>query len=359
MRPLRPTLFLCAKLFNGTMIQKLGIAIIGYGYWGPNLVRNFDSLSDCEVRMVADASAERLQLVQARHSHIATTTNTEDVFSNPSIDAVVIATPVFTHYQLAKKALQNGKHVLLEKPMTQSAQEAKELMDMAAERGLLLMVDHTFLYTGAVQKIKQLADNGELGHLQYFDSTRINLGLFQSDINVLWDLAPHDISILLHLIPEKPVSVAATGISHTFNRLENIAYLTVKYASDFIAHFSCSWSSPVKIRTILVGGDKRMVLFNDVEPTEKVKVYDTGFEVKSHEDKNKLLVDYRVGDIYVPKLEAREALSGMAQDFVSSIKDRSRTPVSHEGIGYDVVRILEAAQQSMAQKGAEVTLDFG
>jgi len=340
------------------MNQKLGIAIIGYGYWGPNLVRNFDSLPDCEVRLVADASAERLQLVSTRHSHIATTTNAAAIWNDPAIDAVVIATPVFTHYKLAKEALNHGKHVLLEKPMTQSAHEAKELMDIAHARGLLLMVDHTFLYTGAVRKIKEMADAGELGQLQYFDSTRINLGLFQSDINVLWDLAPHDISILLHLIKEKPVSVAATGISHTFNKLENIAYLTVKYASDFIAHFSCSWSSPVKIRTILVGGDKRMVLFNDVEPTEKVKVYDTGFEVKSHEDKNKLLVDYRVGDIYVPKLEAREALSGMAQDFIRCIQDRTLTPVSHEGIGYDVVRILEAAQQSMANKGAEVALDL-
>lgn len=338
------------------MSQQLGVAIIGYGYWGPNLVRNFDSLPDCAVRMVADASAERLKLVHSRHSHMATTTDVADIFSDKNIDAVVIATPVFTHYGLAKIALENGKHVLLEKPMTQSAAEARELMDLAQEKGLLLMVDHTFLYTGAVRKIKQMADDGELGKLQYFDSTRINLGLFQSDINVLWDLAPHDISILLHLIKEKPVSVAATGISHTFNKLENIAYLTVKYASDFIAHFSCSWSSPVKIRTILVGGDKRMVLFNDVEPTEKVKVYDTGFEVKSHEDKNKLLVDYRVGDIYVPKLDAREALSGMAQDFIASIRDRSRTPVSHEGIGYDVVRILEAAQQSMNNKGAEVAL---
>lgn len=340
------------------MNQKLGIAIIGYGYWGPNLVRNFDSLPDCEVRLVVDASPERLKLVNTRHSHITTSTNAAAIWNDASIDAVVIATPVFTHYKLAKQALEHGKHVLLEKPMTQSAHEAKELMELAKERGLLLMVDHTFLYTGAVRKIKELADAGELGQLQYFDSTRINLGLFQSDINVLWDLAPHDISILLHLIPEKPVSVAATGISHTFNRLENIAYLTVKYASDFIAHFSCSWSSPVKIRTILVGGDKRMVLFNDVEPTEKVKVYDTGFEVKSHEDKNKLLVDYRVGDIYVPKLDAREALSGMAQDFIRCIQDRTLRPVSHEGIGYDVVRILEAAQQSMAHKGAEVTLEL-
>lgn len=333
----------------------INIAIIGYGYWGPNLVRNFSSIADCNLHTVVDFRTERLAVVKRNHPAVNISNNTEDVFNNNEIDAVVIATPVFTHFELAKKALENGKHVLLEKPMTGSVAEAEELIELAGKYKKTLMVDHTFLYTGAVQKMKSMIDAGEIGNVKYFDSTRINLGLFQPDVNVLWDLAPHDISILNYLKNEKPYSVQATGISHTNNGIENIAYLTVNYSSDFIAHFNCSWTSPVKIRLLLLGGDKKMVVFNDLEPTEKIKIYDTGYSHKTDEEKNKILVDYRAGDIYIPKVEAKEALAGMAADFVSAIINNT-TPISNFQSGLDVIKILEASQQSIKNKGKEIII---
>ncbi|MES2702315.1 MAG: Gfo/Idh/MocA family oxidoreductase [Bacteroidota bacterium] len=334
-----------------------GIAIIGYGYWGPNLVRNFSTVTGSKVEWVVDLRTERLEVIQKQYPNIRTTANFDDALNDPAVTAVVVATPVQHHYHLAKKALEHGKHVLIEKPMTQSSAEAEELVAIANSKGLVLMVDHTFLYTGAVRKIKELIDSGEIGDIQYFDSTRINLGLFQPDINVLWDLAPHDISILFFLLAGKPVSVSATGISHTPNSLENVAYLTVNYDATHIAHFSCSWSSPVKIRKILIGGSKKMIVFDDVEPSEKVKIYDTGYSVKNDEDKRNLLIDYRVGDIYTPKLEQREALAGMAADFISAI-EKGTTPVSDWKVGLEVVKVLEAAQESIKNKGREVAIKF-
>lgn len=283
------------------------------------------------------------------------TTSVDDLFNSSEVDAVVIATPVFTHYPLAKKALENGKHVLLEKPMTDTVDHANELIELAGKKGKVLMVDHTFLYTGAVQKMKQLITSGEMGNIRYFDSTRINLGLFQPDVNVLWDLAPHDISILNYLIPEKPVSVNAIGVSHTHNDIENIAYMTVNYDSGMIAHFNCSWSSPVKLRTMLIGGDKKMIVYNDLEATEKVKVYDTGYSVKNDEEKRNILIEMRTGDIFVPKLESREPLLGVATDFVEAIRTGS-TPLSDYNIGLDIVKILEASQTSIKAKGCEVLI---
>jgi predicted dehydrogenase len=331
------------------------IGIIGYGYWGPNLVRNFSGLSSCSVKYVSDFRQERLAIVSKNFPGINTTTNPDDIIMSKDVDAVVIATPVFTHFALAKKALENGKHVLLEKPMTSTVKEAEELMSLAAKKGLLLMVDHTFLYTGAVRKMKDLIDSGAIGDIHYFDSTRINLGLFQPDVNVLWDLAPHDISILLYLIDKKPQSVNATGVSHTRNGIENIAYLTVNYQSDIIAHFNCSWTSPVKLRTLLIGGDKKMMMFNDLEPTEKIKIYDTGYDHKTDEEKQRVLVDYRTGDIFIPKVEIREALHSMADDFVTSIM-KKKEPVSNAGIGLEVIKILEASQKSIKNKGQEIVL---
>ncbi len=333
------------------------IAIIGYGYWGPNLVRNFYNTPDCTVALVVDSRPDRLALVSKNFPATRTSTDINDALTGSDIDAVVIATPTATHYSLAKTALANGKHVLVEKPMAKSVAEAEEMIAIAEKANKLLMVDHTFLYTGAVKKMKALIDNGDVGDINYFDSTRINLGLFQPDINVLWDLAPHDISILFYLIHARPVSVSASGISHTPNGLENVAYLTVNYDSSHIAHFSCSWSSPVKIRKILIGGTKKMIMFDDVEPSEKVKVYDTGYSVKSDEDKRRLLIDYRVGDIYIPKLDQKEALSGMAADFISSIA-KGGTPVSNYKIGLEVVKVLEAAQESITNKGKEVMIKY-
>jgi predicted dehydrogenase len=331
------------------------VGIIGYGYWGPNLVRNFISQSNCKIVQIADMNADRLVLVKRVYPGIDTTSDIDEILNNPELDAVVIATPVFTHYQLALKALNNGKHVLIEKPMTSSSAEAVKLHQLAQQKGLTLMVDHTFLYTGAVQKMKNLIDSGTIGKPLYFDSTRINLGLFQPDINVLWDLAPHDLSILLHLIDEKPVSVNATGISHTGNGIENIAYMTVNFNSGFIAHFNCSWSSPVKVRSTLIGGDKKMIFYNDLEPTEKVKIYDSGYKYSADDEKNRILVDYRIGDIFIPKLPTTEALSAVASDFLSSIVNGT-TPVADSILGCEVVKILEAAQDSIKNKGQEIKI---
>jgi predicted dehydrogenase len=333
----------------------INIGIIGYGYWGPNLVRNFFANRNCKVLSVADSRPERLENLSLIYPTINRVTDANEILNDNSIDAVIIATPVFTHFDLAKKALTRGKHVLLEKPMTSTVKEAEELINLAEQKGLLLMIDHTFLYTGAVEKIKELLINKELGKIQYLDSTRINLGLFQPDINVLWDLAPHDLSVLRFLIDETPYSINATGSIHTSNGIENIAYLTVNYQSGFIAHFNCSWSSPVKIRMMLIGGDKKMILYNDLEPTEKIKIYDTGYHHKTDEEKKQVLVDYRTGDIYVPKVKTSEALMGMADDFISCIREKKQ-PRSSSALGLDVIKILEASNQSIKNKGCEVLI---
>jgi predicted dehydrogenase len=333
----------------------INIGVIGYGYWGPNLVRNFNLLSSCRVKSVSDSRPSRLELLKKTYRGTQVSTDYHELINDKEIDAVVVALPVNMHYQVAREALLKGKHVLVEKPMTASVSEAEELIDLAARTNKVLMVDHTFLYTGAVQKIRSVIDSGEVGEVKYFDSTRINLGLFQQDINVLWDLAPHDISILNFLVNERPVSVSATGLSHTANGIENIAYLTLHYQSNFIAHFSCSWSSPVKIRQILIGGSKKMILYDDVEPSEKIKIYDTGYSMSTDEEKHKLLVDYRTGDIYIPKVEPQEALTGVAIDFTQAI-EKNTQPLSSALSGLEVVRILEAATASMRRKGMETLL---
>ncbi|MFM7311417.1 MAG: Gfo/Idh/MocA family protein [Flavobacteriales bacterium] len=333
----------------------VNIAIIGFGYWGPNLVRNFSSTKGASVKWVADLRSERLETAQRSFPTVQVSTQFDQVMQDPEVHAVVIATPVFTHFELAMKALQAGKHVLLEKPMTESVSQAKQLIQLAETKGLKLMVDHTFLYTSAVQKMKQLIDADELGTIKYFDSTRINLGLIQQDVNVLWDLAPHDISILNYLIPAHPRSVQATGVSHIHNGIENIAYLTVNYDHDFIAHFHCSWSSPVKIRMMLFGGDKKMVVFNDMEPTDKIRIYDTAHTISNDEEKQRVLVDYRVGDIHIPKLPIQEALSGMAADFVRAIQTGS-DPIANYKSGLFTIKVLEAAQISIKENGREVII---
>jgi predicted dehydrogenase len=336
-------------------MANISIGVIGYGYWGPNIVRNFFNTPDCTVKAVADGRPERLAVLAKTFPSIQGIAAGDDIINDPSIDAVVIATPVFTHFALAKKALLQGKHVLIEKPMTASVAEAEELIELAEQKGLILMADHTFLYTGAVMKMKELIDSGAVGAPRYFDSSRINLGLFQPDVNVLWDLAPHDISILTYLVTEMPVSINATGISHTRNNIENIAYMTVNYQSDFIAHFNCSWTSPVKVRQTLIGGDKKMIVYNDLEPSEKVRVYDTGYDHKTDQDKTRIMVDYRTGDVYIPKLSTREALAGVAADFIGSIQEK-RLPLANAHLGMQVVRILEASQKSIKENGKEVKI---
>lgn len=333
----------------------INVGIIGYGYWGPNLLRNFSAQPDCKVVCVADGRKERLDIISRAYPSIKTVLSAAELLSDPMIDAVVIATPVFTHFDLAKTALNNGKHVLLEKPMTSSVKEAEELIGLAEKKGLTLMVDHTFLYTGAVQKIKQIIQDGTIGTLRYFDSVRINLGLFQPDVNVLWDLAPHDISILEYLVSEEAFSVNATGISHTNNSIENIAYMTVNYQNDFIAHFHCSWTSPVKVRQTLIGGDQKMIVYNDLEPSEKVRIYDSGFDHRTYEEKTKIMVDYRTGDVFIPKIAGQEALAGVANDFLKSIREKT-APLADGILGLKVVKILEASQQSIKNNGKEIKL---
>jgi len=332
----------------------INIGLFGYGYWGPNLVRNFINVG-ANVKYIADISSHRLSIAKSLYPAITTTLNSDDIFNDNSIDAVVIALPVSLHYEIAKKALNAGKHVLVEKPMTDSVDTSEELIELAQRKKKILMCDHTFLYTGAVKKIKQLINEKQLGNLQYFDSVRINLGLFQSDVNVIWDLAPHDISILSYLYNDKPCGVTATGISHMNNNIENLAYLTIYYNSGFIAHVNVSWISPVKIRKILIGGEQRMIVYDDIEPTEKVKIYDSGYKMISYEEQNKYKMDYRTGDILIPKLETTEALKGMAEDFIKAIVNSS-IPISNAELGLNIVKILNASEKSIKNNGRYIEL---
>tara|TARA_B110000483_G_C18180202_1_gene536696 strand:- start:959 stop:1966 length:1008 start_codon:yes stop_codon:yes gene_type:complete len=332
------------------------IGIIGYGYWGKNLVRNFNNLASCEVKYVCENNILNAKKCSSLYPNISVVDNLNILLNDKEISGIVIATPVDTHYHLTKLGLQKEKNVLVEKPLTSSFKEAKELVNLANKKGKLLMVDHTFLYTGSVIHLKSLAENKSLGDIKYFDSTRINLGLFQHDVNVLWDLAPHDISICNHILNLKPRSVQAVGVSHTKNDIENIAYLTLKYENNIIAHFNCSWVSPVKIRQMLIGGSEKMVVFNDMEPTEKIKIYDTGYQYQTDEQRNEILVDYRTGDINVPKIKMTEALSLMAEDFINSIENNT-TPISNAQLGLDVVEILDSAETSIKNGGKEIKLN--
>ena len=336
-------------------MKNLKVAIIGYGYWGPNLVRNFTNLENCTITYVVDKLPDRLGKIKKLYPEIDTTKSFDQVLADTEIDAIIIATPVSTHYNFAKRALEAKKHVLVEKPMTNSIKDAEELVELSKKMNKVLMVDHTYLYTGAVQKIKELIDSDLLGEIQYIDSTRINLGLFQSDINVLWDLAPHDISICTYLVKEKPISVQAIGKSHKKNNLEDIAYLTLHYNSNKIMHISCSWISPVKVRHMLIGGDKKMVLFNDLETTEKIKIYDTQYSTTEISDHKHFLALRNNSEVSTPKISDREALNLMAEDFINAISNNSK-PISNYELGLEVVKILEAAQTSIKNNGEIVLI---
>lgn len=329
-----------------------GICIVGYGYWGPKLVRNFAQIAGCAVA-VCDESPERLKRARADFPGITTFASYDAVLASPSFDAVALATPVSTHHPLAKRALEAGRHVLVEKPITHSLQTADELVALAARQQRVLMVDHTFIYHPAVHRIKALIDQGEVGQLRYIDSTRINLGLFQHDVNVLWDLAVHDLSIVNYLSGERPRAVNATAVAHTPGAPENIGFMVLRYASGLVVHINCSWVSPVKIRHILIGGDKKMILYNDLDANEPVKVYDSGYKARSDEERSRLLFDYRVGDVYSPKIAGFEALGAMAGDFAQAVRT-GQPPKTHGQFGADVVAILEAAQRSIAERGREV-----
>jgi predicted dehydrogenase len=285
---------------------------------------------------------------------IKLTADTEDILHSTEIDAVAVITPVWTHFEFAKAALENGKHVFVEKPFTSTAAQAAELIDLAQRKHLQIMVDHTFLFTGAVRKIRQLVDEGVLGKLYYYDSTRVNLGLFQHDVNVIWDLAPHDLSIMSYLLGAEPEAVAATGQSH-FNGLEELAYITVYFKEKMLAHINVNWLSPVKVRTTLIGGEKKMVVWNDLEADEKIKVYDKGVNITNGQSVYDLLVSYRSGDMWAPKVDQTEALKAEANYFVNCIT-KNETPFNDGVAGLQVVRLLEAAAESLRDRGRPVTL---
>src|SRR5690242_20684351 len=283
------------------------VGIIGYGYWGPRIARNFHGIDNCEVSVICDKSPDTLRRAKQAHPGAAVTSDVSDVICSPHIDAVAVITPVWTHFELAKSALEQGKHVFVEKPFTSTAAQAEELIELAARKHLKIMVDHTFLFTGAVKKIRQFLKEGTLGALYYYDSTRVNLGLFQHDCNVIWDLAPHDLSIMDHLIMSRPEAVVATGANH-LNGHADVAFLTIYYPNNLIAHINVNWLSPVKVRTTLLGGEKKMLVWNDLEADEKVKVYDRGVDITTREGLYELLVNYRSGDMWSPQVEQVEAL---------------------------------------------------
>jgi predicted dehydrogenase len=333
------------------------MGVIGYGYWGPQIVRNFHSAEDCEVAIVCDKSPKALRRVAQTYPGVAVTSDPCEILAAADIDAVAVVTPVWTHFELAKAALEHGKHVFVEKPFTSTAAQAEELIDLAIAKNLQIMVDHTFLFTGAVKKIRQLIDDGALGNLYYYDSTRVNLGLFQHDVNVIWDLAPHDLSIVDDLIKEKPEYVMASGQRH-LNGFEDLAYITIHFGDKIIAHINVNWLSPVKVRTTLIGGEKKMLVWNDLDADEKIKVYDKGVEIKNGENGDKvrdLLVSYRSGDMWSPKVEQTEALGAETKYFVDCIS-RNETPFNDGAAGLRVVKMLEAADKSLKERGNPVRL---
>jgi predicted dehydrogenase len=332
----------------------LKFGVIGYGYWGPNIVRNLRNLDGCQVVGVCDLSAAARKRIQHAHPGIPMYADANELLISPEVDAIAVITPVWTHYELTKAALENGKHVFVEKPFTSNAAQAEELINLAERKNLKIMVDHTFLFTGTVRKIRQLLDDGTLGKLYYYDSTRVNLGLFQHDVNVIWDLAPHDLSIMDYLIKDEPEAIVASGQSH-LNGLEDIAFITAYFPNGIIAHINVNWLSPVKIRTTLIGGEKKMLVWNDLEADEKLRVYDKGVNVTTQQGLYNLLVNYRSGDMWAPRIEQCEALQVELQYFVDCIV-KDEMPFNDGIAGLRVVKMLEASGESLNKRGALVYL---
>lgn len=334
----------------------VGVGILGFGYWGPNLARNFWENSKCSLVSIADLRREQLSVAAARYPGVHLTTDLAEILSNLAIDAVALATPVDTHFDLGMAVLGAGKHLWIEKPMTETSAQAKKLAAEASRRGLVLFVDHTFIYTGAVRQIKKTISSGDLGQTYYYDSTRINLGMFQSDVNVISDLAVHDFSILDYLIGLQPVAVSATGRNHFDGAPENLAYITLHYQNGFIAHINVSWLAPLKVRRILIGGSKKMITYDDLEPSEKIKIYDKGVVFTDDPEQiQEMRVGYRVGDMWAPKIDRTEALQLATDDFFDSILTGQK-PLTDALNGIRVVEIIEAATASMRAKGATICL---
>ncbi|ROS00122.1 putative dehydrogenase [Sinobacterium caligoides] len=335
----------------------INIGVIGYGYWGPNIVRNIMETEGASVSVVCDKNEEAYQHLKKLHPAVKCVVDAEQVFIDDHLDAIAIITPVSSHYALARRALESGKHLFVEKPFTKTSQQAKTLIKLAREKGLLIMVDHTFVFTGAVKEIKQIIDSGGIGELSYYDSTRVNLGLFQHDVNVIWDLGPHDFSIMDYIVPLKPLALSAHGISHYEREDEDIAYVTIYFEEKFIAHFSFNWLSPVKIRDVMIGGTTKKILWNDLAIDEKIKIYDKSvhFGKVSAEQRCELLVDYRVNGMYSPKIPQAEALASEFAYFVECIEN-SRTPFNDGEAGLRVVQLLEATDRSIKNGGELVNL---
>ena len=332
----------------------LKFGVIGYGYWGPNIVRNLRSLEGCQVVGVCDQSSAARKRFQSAHPGVPVYADANELLISPEVDAIAVITPVWTHYELAKAALENGKHVFVEKPFTSNTAQAEKLINLAEQKNLKIMVDHTFLFTGTVRKIRQLLDDGTLGKLYYYDSTRVNLGLFQHDVNVIWDLAPHDLSIMDYIIKDEPEAIVASGQSH-LNGLEDIAFITAYFPNGIIAHINVNWLSPVKIRTTLIGGEKKMLVWNDLEADEKLRVYDKGVNVTTQQGLYNLLVNYRSGDMWAPRIEQCEALQVELQYFVDCIV-KDEMPFNDGIAGLRVVKMLEASGESLNKRGALVYL---
>ncbi len=326
------------------------IGIIGFGYWGPNIVRNFSNHSECEVRYICDVGKKARDRARASYPNIDVIDDPNIIFSDNDIDIVAIVTPVSTHYPLAKSALKTGKHIFLEKPMVGTLTQADDLIRIAKEKNVVGVVDHTFLFTGAVMKIKEIIDSGEIGDIIYFDSVRVNLGLFQNDVDVIWDLSPHDLSILFHITNIRPIAVTANGVDHLNNGLVDVAYLTLHYESDMIANFHVNWLSPVKVRRLLIGGTKKMIVYDDMEPSEKIKIYDKGINVTEPEKIHQLLIKYRVGDMLAPNISPTEALRLEVNDFINQINSNSKNSNNNLNHGRNIVEILEASNRSLKDK---------
>jgi predicted dehydrogenase len=329
--------------------------IIGYGYWGPNVARNFNNCNGAKLLSICDLNEKRLKIAESYYPFIQTFSDPKDLIASEDIDSVAIVTPVFTHYKLAKLALEGGKHIFVEKPFTSNVAQGEELINLAAKKGLKIMVDHTFLFTGAVRKMREIIDSEELGSLYFYDSVRVNLGLFQHDINVIWDLAPHDFSIMNYLIGKEPKAVSALGTEHFGRGLEEVAYVAVHFDDGFIAHYHCNWLSPVKIRRTLISGSKKMLVWDDLSSDEKVKIYDKGVKIKNTEGIHKLLVSYRSGDMYVPRIDNTEALKLEVDYFVECIEN-NHTPFNDGEAGLKVVKMLEAADKSLKNQGKRIKL---
>jgi len=356
--PPRPPLSAAINRFNfragSSADHVLRFGVIGYGHWGPNIVRNLHGIDACDVATVCDKSPAALRRVSRVYPQVHLTTDLSEVLASPDIDAVAVVTPAWTHFELAKAALLNGKHVFIEKPLTANSQQAEELIEIAQRKKLTLMVDHTFLFCGAVRKIRELIDSGTLGALYYFDSTRVNLGLFQHDISVIWDLAPHDFSIMDYILPEKPEAVVATGARHV-NGVADLAFITVYFPNDVVAHLNLSWLSPVKVRTTLIGGREKMLVWNDLEADEKIRVYDKGVHITNGPAGLDAEVSYRSGDVWAPKIQQTEALKLELEYFADCVMN-SRTPTNDGEAGLRVVRLLEAADRSVKERGKVICL---